>query len=190
MRHDGPLSSLCVLASICFGPLQLSSLSSLSRCQLSFSWPRIFPLPLSFLIPHIISSQTLPILIQSKTITLRYSLQVRISSDDVRLWPIRSLNIDQWEAPACHGPPGRVPGADQHNQCYQCRDWVLLSTNDLTLLTPRPSQQRLKNNFILNMKSYSYLPTALCIPRRTLPASSPGGIFRCSLKLMCHVCVT
>ena len=110
MRHDGPLSSLCVLASICFGPLQLSSLSSLSRCQLSFSWPRIFPLPLSFLIPHIISSQTLPILIQSKTITLRYSLQVRISSDDVRLWPIRSLNIDQSEAPDVRDHQGECPG--------------------------------------------------------------------------------
>lgn len=109
MRHDGPLSSLSVLASICFGPLQLSSLSSLSRCQLSFSWPRIFPLPLSFLIPHIISSQTLPILIQSKTITLRYSLQVRISSDDVRLWPIRSLNIDQSEAPDVRDHQGECP---------------------------------------------------------------------------------
>ena len=188
MRHDGPLSSLSVLASICFGPLQLSSLSSLSRCQLSFSWPRIFPLPLSFLIPHIISSQTLPILIQSKTITLRYSLQVRISSDDVRLWPIRSLNIDQSEAPDVRDHQGECP--EQISTISVINVETGFYYQPMTWHSSLLSQQRLKNNFILNMKSYSYLLTALCIRRQTLPASSPGGSFRCSLKLMYHVCVT
>ena len=103
--------------------------------------------------------KTLPILIQSKTITpllassqtvmwwcqgetnerpptrVMANQRAGIDQSEARHWPIRGLSFSYWPIRGGdhRGGGRRVPGADQHNQCYQCRDQVLLSTNDLTL---------------------------------------------------------
>ena len=94
--------------------------------------------------------KTLPILIQAKDNNSGFSSQVRISSECEWVTNERALawvTANQRPDVRDHRGGGRrVPRADQHNQCYQCRDQVLLSTNDLTLLS-----QQFQNHFILTI---------------------------------------
>ena len=44
-----------------------------------------------------------------------------------------------------------MPQADQHNQCYQCRDQVLLSTSDLTLSSQQLALKSFHSHFNLDL---------------------------------------